>query len=189
VPVWQNNLPLLPLVTSARIVSPNGDAALEFGIASITDAALTISEATALARQGALGESTPATPICDYQDAKPQAPSWFEAVRFGELVLVTSGVTLSDSLGFYPFTNLSYETFSGPSDQLDAIMKRVYLPVLFQLVSGGGGDPTPTPTPGFSREEWMDLYGRMTVPSSCRTGGHAPLSGWSGKGYSAAASS
>lgn len=146
-PVWQTVPPLLPVVTSARIVSPDGAAAFEIGVASITGAALTIQQSAAIALQGVLGESPRVTPICGFEEESPLARTWFQAVRSGTSVLVTDGVTISDSSGFSPFTTLSFQTFLGPSAQFDALARQVFLRILFQLLPGGGGDPTPTPTP------------------------------------------
>jgi hypothetical protein len=57
----------------------------------------------------------------------------------------------SDASAYNPTTVVSYQFLVGPGDQFTALMRTVYLPIIFQFMSSDSSTikPTPSPTLGF----------------------------------------
>ena len=146
-PLWTTQQPFVPALTTARIVSPDGDAAFEAAVGTLYGALLSPLQAATVAELGMAGEGSRLTPICDYENRNPLAPSWFRAAYADDSVLVSEGYALPSPSAFTPNTVVTYYAMIGPRAEFEVLMREVYLRILFQFLPGGGEEPTPTPVP------------------------------------------
>jgi hypothetical protein len=150
VPLWTNQHPLAPALTTARILSPDGSASFEAAIGTIYGVLFTLSEAATMAELGLVGETARLSLICSYEDPNPIAPSWFRAAYVDDSVLVTEGFAWANPSAFIPNTLVTYYGMLGRRSEFEALMREVFLRILFQFIIDGPDDEsTPTPTPEF----------------------------------------
>ena len=145
-PVWTMQQPLAPALTTARIFSSDGSASFENAIGTIYGVVFNLSQAATMAELGLVGASARLTPICSYEDPNPLAPSWFRASYVDDSVLVTEGFAWASPRALLPNTLVIYYGMLGRRDEFEALMREVFLRILFQFKGGGGDEPTPTPT-------------------------------------------
>lgn len=145
VPVWTAQQPLTPTLTTARIISPDGSASFENAIGRIYGVLFTLSQAATMAELGLVGETARLTPICSFEDPNPLAPSWFRATHVDGSVLVTEGYVLASPTALMPNTLVIYYGMVGRQQEFEALMRGVFLRIMYQFSSGGGDKPTPTP--------------------------------------------
>lgn len=146
-PQWTAQQESAAGMVSARVLLPHSTALWEFVAGSLQGIALTIEQAVGIAEQGVLGDGVTGNRLCLYtQPAIDGGIAWFTAVEWNGSILLTNGTLYTDASGFSPFSVLTYYGMGGPRDQLEHLMRTVFLPIKAQL-SGGGDEPTPTPTP------------------------------------------
>lgn len=145
-PNWQEQPPYVAMLTSGRVISPDGYASFEFASGTITGVALVPEQAAIVAKQGLLGESPRLTSLCTHETPPNLGPGWFHADELESSILVSYGWTAVPAVGLTPTTTVTYYTLFGPQPSFESLMRSVFIPILSQL-EGGGYDPTPTPTP------------------------------------------
>ncbi|MGI9253899.1 MAG: hypothetical protein ACR2J8_09140, partial [Thermomicrobiales bacterium] len=147
-PVWTASQPFVPALTSHRIVSPDGAAAFEAVIGTLYGSILSPLQAAGIAELGLAGEGTPLSEVCAFEDLNPLQPGWLRAVWAGanqQVTLVSQGYALASPSSFTPNTIVTWYAMAGPRGLFEALMREIYLRILFQFLPGGGDEPTPTP--------------------------------------------
>jgi hypothetical protein len=122
-PLWTSSQPFVPALTSARVVSPDGSAAFEAAVGTLWGVVLTPLQAATVADLGLAGTSSRLSPICDYEDPNPLAPSWFRATYVDDSVMVTEGYALASPSAFTPNTVVTYYGMIGPREEFEELMR------------------------------------------------------------------
>jgi hypothetical protein len=146
-PMWTSQQPFVPALTTARVVSPDGSASFEAAVGTLYGVLLSRLQAATVADLGVAGAASRLTPICDYEDRNPLAPAWFRAAYVDQSVLVSEGYALPNPSAFTPNTVVTYYAMIGRREELETLMREIYLRILFQFIPGDGNEPTPTPEP------------------------------------------
>jgi len=144
---WQSAPSPATSLSGVRLVSPDGRALYENVSGVLMGVELDIRRGINAAEQGFLGDGMYIDPICFWQDSAGLTPQWTHAGSYGDLSVVTGGnvsaiVSMLDTNSY-----LSYQSFVGPKDQFTQLMRRVYIPILYQFMQSGGSSAYPTPTP------------------------------------------
>jgi hypothetical protein len=139
-PIWQDSPPQVPELTLARVISPDATAAFDYAVGNIQGQPLAPQQVAVVAEQTTLGEKPRLRPICSYDDANPLAPSWFYAFHHLQSVLITSGTALGLPDVYLPATTVTFQNVYAPSEELESLMRTVFIPILTQFMAGGGSD-------------------------------------------------
>ena len=146
-PRWTEQRPFIPELTTNRIFSPDGAASFEAAVGTLHGVLLSPPQAANVADLGVAADASRLAPLCDYEDPNPLSPAWFRASRVDGNVLVSEGYAIPNPSALTPSTIVVYYAMTGPRDAFAALVREVYLRILFQFMPGLGGEPTPTPEP------------------------------------------
>jgi hypothetical protein len=147
---WQPQPSSTSYLAGARIVSPDGKALYEYVSGSLVGFALSLQQAALAAEQGVLGDGEAITPICTYEDTVSFTQNWTRGGSYGDLSVVTGGNLYSSADPYLSTAIISYQSFVGPKAHFTSLMRTVYIPIMFQFMTGGSSinrTPTPTATP------------------------------------------
>ena len=145
-PAWTATQPFIPALTSHRIMSADGSALFEAVIGTLPNLLLAPLEAAAIAELGILGAGETAA-ICAFESRDSLTPGWLRGVRAGgrgQITFASQGYALPNASALVPGTIVTWYAMAGPSGLFEALMRQVFLRILFQFM-GGGDEPTPTP--------------------------------------------
>lgn len=147
-PVWTDQQQSASGLISARVLLPHSTAVWEYVIGTLQGVALTIDQAVAIAEGGVLGDGVVGNRLCAHTETTINGgTAWLTAAESNGSVLLTNGTLYADASGFSPFSVLTYFGMGGPREQLEQLMRTVFLPIQFQLLQSGDGYLSPTPTP------------------------------------------
>ena len=145
-PIFRDAPPQIAHLTLARIISPDATAAFDYVVGNVQGPPLTPPQVAVGAVQTTLGENPRLREICTYDDANPLAPSWFYAFHHLQSILISSGTALGLPDIYLPATTVTFQNLYGPQELFEPLMRGVFIPILTQLIGGGGGsDDTDDP--------------------------------------------
>jgi hypothetical protein len=134
---WQETLSPAAYLSGVRVVSPDEQATYEYVTGVLIGEALTLDEAASAAEQGVLGDRKVTEPICVYRDTSSFNQVWTRAGRLEDQVVVTGGNLYSETGGYSAYSTLGYQSFIGPEEQFTELMRKVFIPIVFQFMAGG----------------------------------------------------